>query len=638
MRPVVLVSVISGLLLALSSCSDSSMSVAPQGTPHYEKLSLSAVEKQSFTSKEDLDTLFMQTRYAQPEEKNPLYITISRRLTKDAQYPLANILLDKTTGLTVDEHEEKHLLLAQQNMNLRRYDKAYQALINLRDTPAVDHPRYQLLLSWYYYERGSFSSYLLTLNDAIQTAKTKQTKLSQDLLLVAWASVQLANRAQLDQLEAHPEPILKGWVALRSLVDPMDNPSLTRSPEETIVKLTQWRQDNPEHPGNRLFKRVDYDSKTPLAAPKKINKIGLMLPLTGKNQKASQLIQKSLFSTYFQLRPHDQMLSVYDCGQKQATTLYTDAIKDDHVQAIIGPLTKSETDQLINEQPITVPTLVLNGSRFHKPLLTQYSLSPAQETQQLVMNMRLSGYNHPLVISDQSPVAQQISQDFIAQFVGQGGVVADFALLSGDFNQAVSKALGTESSQQRYRYIQSLSPDPVRMVLHKRQDIDSIFFTGDLKNARQLVPMLKYHYSGNLPIFSTSSVNKSINHFKNKDLSTALFFDTPLSNTNASGPEGARQVKSLLQKLQSADPKHFSEYYRFYGLGIDAYLITQTSYLWDVLDGYTIIGINGMLFKDSEGNIQRGLSRMVFKDGAAIADQRYDTVREQWRVLTHEHI
>ena len=447
--------------------------------------------------------------------------------------------------------------------------------------------------------------------------------------------MQLASRSQLDQLEAHPDPLLKGWVALRSLVDPMDNPSLTRSPEETVAKLTQWRQDHPEHPGNRLFKHVSHDPKT-LIYPKKISKIGLMLPLTGKNQKASQLIQKSLFSTYFQLRPQDQMLSVYDSGQKQASTLYANAIKDDHIQAMIGPLTKSETDQLISEQDISVPTLTLNGSRFHKPLLTQYSLSPVQETQQLVMNMRLSGYNHPLVISDDSATSQQISQDFTTQFVRQGGVVSDSTMLSGDFNQQCLKRWEL-SRVTRYRFIQSLSLSPF-MVLHKRQDIDSIFFTGDLKNARQLVPMLKYHYSGNLPIFSTSSVNKSTNHFKNRDLSTALFFDTPLSNTNTSGPEGARQAQSLLQKMHNADPKHFSEHYRFYGLGIDAYLITQTSYLWDVLDGYTIIGINGMLFKDSEGNIQRGLTRMVFKDGAAIPDQRYDTVREQWRVLTHEHI
>ena len=38
----------------------------------YQKLSLYHVEKQSFVSQEDLDTLFMQTRYANDSEKNPL--------------------------------------------------------------------------------------------------------------------------------------------------------------------------------------------------------------------------------------------------------------------------------------------------------------------------------------------------------------------------------------------------------------------------------------------------------------------------------------------------------------------------------------------------------------------------------------
>ena len=87
--------------------------------------------------------------------------------------------------------------------------------------------------------------------------------------------------------------------------------------------------------------------------------------------------------------------------------------------------------------------------------------------------------------------------------------------------------------------------------------------------------------------------------------------------------------------MHQNDPNHYFEHHRFYGLGVDAYLIAQTGYLWDMLDGYVIQGANGTLTKDANGIIHRGLSRMAFKDGIVVIDKRYHPVREQWRSLAH---
>lgn len=145
-----------GLITLLPGCSHH---LTPSSSgPHYKKLSLSTVEKQTFISKEDLDTLFMQTQYANADEKNPLFITISRRLSKDSQYELAKILLHHTDTLTRDEFEEKHLLLAQQHLNLRQFTQAQHALKKLQNTPATSSPRYQLLSAWHQYEKGDRKS------------------------------------------------------------------------------------------------------------------------------------------------------------------------------------------------------------------------------------------------------------------------------------------------------------------------------------------------------------------------------------------------------------------------------------------------------------------------------------------------
>lgn len=614
----------------LTSC-QSSLSSTAGDNPNYQKLSLDAVESQTFVSAEDLDTLFMQTRYVAQADKNRLYLTISRRLTKDSQYALAQILLDKTDQLTLDEYAEKYALLAQQSLSLRQYTKAHQALMRLQQGTAVDPLRYRLLLSWYLFERGSYTSYLLNSTETYKLA-ARRPELQREILDTTWRSLQLASTAQIDQLGAHPDPTIQGWLKLRAIIDPQNNPKLISSPVETIALLKQWRSEHSDHPAQALIKpEIDRETAHNLS-PKKI---GLMLPITGKNQKAAQLIQKALFATYFQTRPANQTLSIYDTNQNNVATLYNSATTNDHVDTIIGPLTKPDIESLVNAQSITVPTLVLNRTSSTSEQLTQYSLSAAQESRQLTHDMLLSGYLHPLVISDESPQSQLLSKDFTDAFAQHGGIVAQTDPINGDLNRAIARALGTSASAQRHRQIQTKSTEQVHTILNKRRDIDSIFFAGDAKQARQLIPLLKYHYSAELPIFATSSIYNSDNRQKNKDLSSAIFFDTPLSHSQSDTPALGALTQSLMKKMHRNDPNHYFDHHRFYGLGVDAYLITQTGYLWNILSGYVIHGANGTLSRDSNGMIHRGLTRMAFRDGIAVVDKRYHPVREQWRSLAH---
>lgn len=619
-------------ILLLSGCSQNTK----KGSP-YQKLSLSAVEKQTFVSKEDLDTLFMQTRYVDNQERNPLYITISRRLTQNSQYTLGQILLDKTADLTQDEYEEQLLLLAQQNLNLRRFSHAYRNLQKLRHLPAAESLRYHLLLSWYFYEQGSYSSYLLELENARQIAAIENPQLQQVLIRTSWRSLQMAKPEQIQQLKAHPSPILQSWLALRSITDPVDNPAVLRAPATTLAQLKAWQDENAHHPATNLLKLAPAAEQVQAETPH-ARKVGLMLPLTGKHHKAAQAIQKAVFTTYLSHRPRDQVLTIYDSGQDSVLSLYRRAAQDDHNDAMIGPLTKSETDTLLQGQHLTIPTLTLNRSTLSQRNLIQYSLASAPETQQLISNMILGGYRHPLVISDTSSSSNDTAADFIRQFKAAGGIIADDVKLENNYNEGVSQALGTAQSRIRHQFMQSLTNEPVRMVLDKRHDIDSIFVAGELTNARQMIPMLKYHYSGDLPIFSTSSINKSANPHKNQDLGSALFFDIPTTNELKLSPKRTDLATKIMHQLQSSDPSGFFESFRFYGLGVDAYLITQSDYLWQALDGYLIFGVNGILSKDAQGRINRELVRMIFRHGIAQRDTRFDGMREHWRQLTHQHL
>ena len=399
--------------------------------------------------------------------------------------------------------------------------------------------------------------------------------------------------------------------------------------------MQDWQSQFQDHPANKLFKTA-LQPYTDAYHP--LKKIGLLLPLTGKHRQASELIQKALFTAYFETRPSEQMITVYDTGQTQVYEQYRKATHEDKVQSIIGPLTKLEIDDLLSHQQIDTATLALNNASVERALLTQYSLAPLEETEQLVDNMILSGYRHPLILTDGTANATALANAFIEKFRAKGGVADAPVVVSDNINQGVADVMGTRDSQARHQFAQSLSSDPIRVVAEKRRDVDSIFAAGGMAHTRQLIPMLKYHYSGNLPIFATSTINKTSNPHKNQDLSGAIFFDTPLSPAVHQSAKRIDLPRKVMEKLKSSNPSRFFEQFRFYGLGFDAYLINQTSYLWDILDNYMIIGVNGILTRDQHGLIHRELSRMVFKHGAATVDGRYDNVREQWRQLTHDVI
>ena len=612
----------------LASCS--SKNKTPNAT-HYQKLSLDNVKKQSFVTQEDIDTLFLQTRFVDDAEKTPLLLAIGRNLTQDSQYALAKIILEKTEHLSESDYKEKYTLLATSYLNLRLYPQAYNCLKILSKTDASHQIYFKLLLAWYYYEQGSFSSYLIALDDAHNHSKG-MPQLQKIILNTTWKSLQLASRSQIQQIQAHPNQSIQSWNDLRSITDPTSNPNVIKSPEDTLSQLYTWQDTHSEHPGSALFK-TSRDHPTAL---KNTDKVGLMLPLSGKHKKASELIQKGIYSALFETRPPNQVILAYDSSQSDISALYKQAVIDDHIQSIIGPLTKNEVQQLLVDTVISVPTITLNQTPHQQKLLTQYSLNSNQEISQLVSNMILSGYKHPLVLSDSSELAKMIARDFTSQIEDHGGIVSQSeTLLSDNFNQSISNTLGTSHSQLRHQFIQSISTEPVRMVARKRQDIDSVFVAGDTKNIRQIIPLLKYHYSGNLPIFSTSSINSSSSTKKNKDMSNALFFDTPgYLSTHKMALHGEFQ-RSLMQKIQASNPSKFHEYFRFYGLGLDAYLILQTSYLWETLEGYLIFGANGLLSSDEDGKIHRELSRMTFDNGTVLSDKRFDTIREHWKALTH---
>jgi outer membrane PBP1 activator LpoA protein len=152
----------------------------------------------------------------------------------------------------------------------------------------------------------------------------------------------------------------------------------------------------------------------------------------------------------------------------------------------------------------------------------------------------------------------------------------------------------------------SLQFDPRR-----RQDAEFIFLAAAAGPARLLKSQLKFHYSGDLPAYSTSSVN-SLDGRSNSDLNGIMFADTPW----------LIDPQPWIRFL----PQTYSEYWpeerrlgRLHAMGYDAYNLISSLYASRGGEIADLDGATGELFLDQYGRVHRRLAWAQFQRGEAVA-------------------
>jgi outer membrane PBP1 activator LpoA protein len=169
----------------------------------------------------------------------------------------------------------------------------------------------------------------------------------------------------------------------------------------------------------------------------------------------------------------------------------------------------------------------------------------------------------------------------------------------------------------------SLQFDPRR-----RQDAEFIFLAAAAGPGRLLKSQLKFHYSGDLPAYSTSSVN-SLDGRSNSDLNGIMFADTPW----------LIDPQPWIRYLPAIYAEHWPQERRFgrlHAMGYDAYnligpLFANRGNGMPELDGAT-----GKLFLDQQGRIHRRLAWAQFQRGEAVALPPQDSVGGPIRNLSDD--
>jgi len=309
-------------------------------------------------------------------------------------------------------------------------------------------------------------------------------------------------------------------------------------------------------------------------------------------------------------------IRVYDTSKaKDIRKLYAKAVAEG-ANFIIGPLSKNNVKTLSRRGDISVPTLALNYTKagYNPPAkLFEFGISPLNEAVQVANRAYKKGLTKALVIAPDSAWGQNIASAFGESFSGLNGkVIATLNYKPNEnLRQAVRHVLDVDQSEARGQAIEKTLGEDVTFVPQRRKDIDMIFIVARPNVARTILPLLRFYYAGNLPIYSISMIYKGIEKPSYyRDMNNVVYPDIPWIY-NSSEP------KAIQSKLSTLWPKRYNNYIRLYALGLDAYMLTKDFKNIPNAPSSNFQGRTGELFLGQNHWIVQSFSWAKFNSGKA---------------------
>ncbi len=343
-------------------------------------------------------------------------------------------------------------------------------------------------------------------------------------------------------------------------------------------------------------------------------RIALLVPLHGQFAAAGKAVRDGFFTAYYAAASNAKpKLQIYDTSQhRNIKAVYQQALNAG-ATFVVGPLTKNHVKEL-SEQSLAVPTLMLNYIQIRSPHKNLYLLgiSPKLQAQYAAMKAFSPTTSQALVIYPNNAWGKQIAQTFAYKWQQLGGNIVDqLAYKRKHLRTEIANLLHTKYQEERpddnnhnnktddMNVNQTIEQPPKR-----RQDFNIVFVVATPQNGRQIIPLLKFYYVNDVPIYSTSLIYTGTPQAnKDRDLNGVIFCDMlwavrPSPNNN-----------KLYHKIITVWPHQFKNNARMYALGGDAYQIA-TNYLQPIVGG-----VSGGLYRNRQQEYHRQLVWTQIRNG-----------------------
>lgn len=403
-----------------------------------------------------------------------------------------------------------------------------------------------------------------------------------------------------------------GWFALAYIVQ-----AYKTNPDTFIVALEDWQRNYPNHPANpELYKKAIVIGTR---IPHNLNDIAILLPTSGPYASAAEAIKQGIIAAHYNSKSDTQLhfLNInYDTesGNNNVWQQYQLAVNS-NASLVIGPLDKRAIQVLAEADNLPIPVLALNrlANNVYKENLYQFGLAPEDDAISGANYAIEQGFQRAVVIAPDSDWGSRLTTAFSDQWQNNGGVLLHqgaYNSANNDFSTTLTPLLGLEVSQQRYQQLKQSLNASLEFEPRRRQDIDFVFLIARPLKARQLVPQLKFHRSGLLPIIATSHAYAGFeNTQQDIDLNGLILNDIPWIFNEAALSDPAYSA------LFNSQDQHANKKIRLHALGVDSYrLIAKLNHL-SRAPALVFEGATGDISIKENGHIHRDIPWAIFKQG-----------------------
>ena len=559
-----------------------------------------------------------------------------------AEYYILHGLINVRSG---DPYLAQHFLFSQElstNLTELPLDLAIEAR-ELRATLLFDLAEYQASIQ----ERLALGSLLSTDQDYLE--------LNQDLI---WQTLMELPTAKLqNESQQARDDVTQGWYSLAVLAK--NNQSNIQA---QLSDIDKWILLWPEHPAS-LSLPADLQLLKQLAGHQ-AQRIAVLLPLTGRLAAAASAIRDGLLASFYESTHQTNMspnIQFYDTNNVDINFIYDQAVTNG-AELVIGPLSKSNITILAKRENLPVNTLALNNlnygnneqdkidptaqipldnpevlatetltdienldeementldtKQFSTPTNTQkslyqFGLSVEEEVNQIAERAWRDGHRRAMIIVPDRAAGQRSADQFIQSWQAIGGdIVGNFRYANQrEYSQLIESAVQVAQSKQRYREMRQTLGKSMEFEPRRRQDIDFIFLVSRPEEARQLKPILAFHYAGAIPVYATSDIFNGESETKaNQDINGIRFTSLPWFFD-----EEGNEKKSI-----DAYTNNSPTYQQLYAFGVDAYrLYPRLEQLKKIKQSH-FYGVTGRLSVNDNNIIERQQVWAEFKLGRAL--------------------
>jgi outer membrane PBP1 activator LpoA protein len=420
------------------------------------------------------------------------------------------------------------------------------------------------------------------------------------------AAAQSASRAELfnklrsaadhgQSLKPPPksDPIVAGWLALGPVAVEVE-----RNPMRATAAVQEWKRLYPDHPANDSVLNL---AQTQIAVANEFpDSIALLLPLSGRAESAGVAVRDGFIASYLDQDPASRpRLKIYDVAAETVAGAYQHAVADG-AGFIVGPLTKEDVAAIAPLSAGKTPVLALN---FLSDAVTaskdfyQFALLPEDEARIVARRLAADGKLTGVAIVPDGEYGTRVSAAFADELSKLGGTVLDtghYVAGRPDFTDVIRQTLA----------IRGAKGEPAT----HRSDAEFVFVVGTPAAARLIVSQLKFHYAGDVPVYSIPDSFEP-DPSANNDLDGLTFPDMPWM---VSGDAVTAQIRD---SVRGAWPARTARRDRLYAFGFDAYRLVPALRSKALSQSAEIAGVTGKLRLDDHNRIRRDLDWARIKGG-----------------------